>query len=580
MRNVWRVGLALVWLLSPGRQAVQAYSNDAHLQLLSALEQSVVAVGAPFELRVEAYASPSSDSLADEIERQVRALRFADSLTQIELIRSTLNREEVRLDDEGAPVLKLTYRFVLRALQDGALTMPALTMRWRGREYRTLSHPLTAYTVSRSFYDAGKSVFPVVAEHDTRSLPFTRIGSAFLIAPDAVVTSFHVVMDAARVYLILPNGRRVVVRKAWAIDPARDVAVLYVNPELTEKLGLAPLALAPVRGAVDYERRPDPESEVVFTYGWPGGVQRSTAGVFYPSVNIERHQALWISGNPVRPGDSGGPLLDRKGRVLGVVASGTVAYPNADVLHEEVSIASDPRPAVGQKPLRKRPRSLRSLLRDPAVANQPQAHALRLSAQVQIGLHRHPALADELATLDNDIARSPGDANLYFVRGVLYQMLGTPDQAVAAYQAALNAFQGHFPAAYMLALHTLRRDDHTEAERLFTLIARYEPYTHLAAFGLAQSYMGLHRYEEALMHLQKVIRYNPDFAPAAFYMARCYLALGDEARARQLVAKLVGLHSPWASMLRQALRYPALRPPALRTLPRASLSAEPPAPAL
>src|SRR5690606_13295318 len=135
-------------------------------------------------------------------------------------------------------------------------------------------------------------IVPLVSEAAEPGFRYRRIGSAFLIAPDVLATSFHTVIDAEAITVVLPDGQRLRVRKAWALDPVRDVALLYIDPKRAAQAGMQPLPLAPMTGAV--HTTPAAPDSVVFTYGWPGGVQRSTAGRYWPDLLLERGQSVWV----------------------------------------------------------------------------------------------------------------------------------------------------------------------------------------------------------------------------------------------------------------------------------------------
>lgn len=574
-RRIMVLGVAsLLWLGAwVPVEAPRASPGEAGVQIFSVVERTAVAVGAPLVMRVEVYAASGTKA---RLEEAFRHGAFAGGLDGLEL----LSREDAparrRTDADGGSVLVVTGRFVLRALRAGALTTPAFEVRYEGRTYAARTHHILAYRVTPRIFSARQAVVSIDAEvHDPdQERIYLRNGSAFLVAPDAFITSYHVVMDADRVRLTLPGGKRLSIKKVWAVDPVRDVVVLYVDPKETRRAGMEPLPLGAVTDAPRHS-----DGRVAFTYGWPGGVQRSTAGERFPEIALNDVERLWVSANPVRPGDSGGPLLNEKGEVLGVVSAGTVLGRRREILREEVSIATDPRPALRQRFRVRRPRSLKAVFDDPAFRALPHVQAFRLSAMLSIGRRNAPQFDQWLADFDAALARwDEPDPGLHFMRGMIYQMLGTPEDAAAAYHEALEVYDGFFPAAYMLAQQHLEAGEYAAAERLFARTQAYAPYTHLALYGRAQALMGLLRYERAAALLEAVLNYDAAFTPAVYDLALCRLALGDEPRVQALLARLADTSPRWARRLRTVLHTPALHPVTLLPRPRASLAAYQPPP--
>ena len=138
-------------------------------------------------------------------------------------------------------------------------------------------------------------------------------GSGFAIAQDTVVTNAHVVAGADEVQLKRPDGE---VRAATVVvfDPDRDLAVLQVDG-----LGQQPLETA--------EAEVGSDGAVI---GYPGG--QDTPRVAPTRVDDERtavgrdiygrdrteREVLFLS-SALQQGDSGSPVIDRDGRVNGVV---------------------------------------------------------------------------------------------------------------------------------------------------------------------------------------------------------------------------------------------------------------------
>lgn len=144
------------------------------------------------------------------------------------------------------------------------------------------------------------------------------IGSAFAIFDGIVVTNRHVVKGlhpGGRVRLLVPGrGRVVLTGTVLALSPRMDLAVLEVARGVLPVVGLPrarPRSGEPVVAA-----------GVDATDG-PGGPRYEAAGsVVSPIADIAAFGPGLIARLPGgRPGFSGGPLLDRDGRLIGIVTA-------------------------------------------------------------------------------------------------------------------------------------------------------------------------------------------------------------------------------------------------------------------
>ncbi|MEM1093143.1 MAG: trypsin-like peptidase domain-containing protein [Bacteroidota bacterium] len=501
---------------------------------------TTVAVGETFTVAIEVYAQTHRAHDVTRLHAALDAASFGGEGTNTAYVTAQEPMGWQKQSTAGRLWLgERTYTF--RATAAGPIKTPTWKLTVGNEEVTVPSLHGLAYAPGN---EAQKSaIVPIVAERptETEGRFVRRSGSAFAVGPDALVTSFHVVGGAHKVWITLPNGRRITTRRAWVVDPDRDVVILHVGGNALEKAGIEPLQMA------DLEMRPDADA-VVYTHGWPGGLRRMTAGRRHTHASLSNTAVQWLSTNPVRPGDSGGALLNSDGRVLGVVSSGMAQAGQRHVLSEELCVATDPRPALQQLQWTAKPRRLTSWWRDDTVAEAPYT-----LARLGVGQARgYPNATHTLHSARKAIAHIP-DPELHFLTGALLQLQGDASEARAAYERTLSLYDEHFAAAYALGVQHLRARRPVHAYRYFRRAQQAPAYTHLATYGIAQAQMGRLMYRQAAASLQAVLQYDGAFGPALFDLALCYWALGDNVRLEQVRFKLEQEHAYWAKRLHLVL---------------------------
>ncbi|MBW6399114.1 trypsin-like peptidase domain-containing protein [Roseomonas sp. HJA6] len=137
-------------------------------------------------------------------------------------------------------------------------------------------------------------------------------GTGFVVAEGRVMTNHHVIEACSRIFVRSADGRVLPVPERPVSDPRRDLALLRVpgNP-------------GPV---LSFRANPVRRGESVVTYGFPlAGLLSSgptlTTGEVSALSGLGDNQTQFQISAPVQQGNSGGPLLDRQGNVVGVIVS-------------------------------------------------------------------------------------------------------------------------------------------------------------------------------------------------------------------------------------------------------------------
>jgi regulator of sirC expression with transglutaminase-like and TPR domain len=142
------------------------------------------------------------------------------------------------------------------------------------------------------------------------------LGTGFVIDKSGLIaTNLHVIGEARPIAVQTADGKPLTVKAVHASDRALDLAVIQV-----EATDLPALELGNVE-ELD-------QGEPVVVMGNPQGLKHSVvSGVLSGRREIDGRNMLQLA-IPVEPGNSGGPVLDMQGRVLGIVTMKSLVTEN------------------------------------------------------------------------------------------------------------------------------------------------------------------------------------------------------------------------------------------------------------
>jgi len=157
---------------------------------------------------------------------------------------------------------------------------------------------------------------PVALRTGNSSQPFRlgqmqlppNLGSGVIVSAEGhIITNVHVINGAREIDARLNDGR-IYPAKVLGIDPATDIAVLKIDAD-----NLSPMALA----NSDLVR----SGQMVFAVGNPYGLHETvTQGIIsgIGRTSSEAANEFFQTDTAVNPGNSGGPLINLQGEVIGI----------------------------------------------------------------------------------------------------------------------------------------------------------------------------------------------------------------------------------------------------------------------
>ncbi|RKU15827.1 hypothetical protein C6501_06610 [Candidatus Poribacteria bacterium] len=306
------------------------------------------------------------------------------------------------------------------------------------------------------------------------------IGSGFFVKSNLIATNYHVIEGAAKgTAKLVGKNTTYNIEGVTATDKTNDLALLKVTA-----FGIKPLSL----GDSDKVR----VGETVYVAGNPKGLE----GTFSDGIISSRRDKLTKERlqmtAPISPGSSGGPVLNRKGEVIGVSFA---VYKSLDAQNLNFAIPS---------------KYLKKLLEQKKPAKPLSQGKQSISAETYFlwayTKHKLGDYKGAIADYTHAIRLKPDAANAYVNRGVAKADLEQYFAAIADFDIAIRLKPDDAEAYVNRGIAKLKTGDHVGAIADYTMAIRLKPDDALAYYtrGLAKALLG--RTLEARQDLRNALR--------------------------------------------------------------------------
>ncbi|HZB45740.1 MAG TPA: trypsin-like peptidase domain-containing protein [Pyrinomonadaceae bacterium] len=310
-------------------------------------------------------------------------------------------------------------------------------------------------------------------------------GSGFFVRPGQILTNLHVVEGASRaeVRTFDGKGKTYAVEGLLAVDAEGDLALLDVSSAQERSRAVETSATLPEEG------------EKIFVIGNPLRLEGSVSDGIVSAVREVPNLGKIIQITaPISHGNSGSPVFNMKGQVVGVVTIRVMNGQNINL-------------------------------------------ALGAGRAAELGAGERLLSFDEVAKTKSTL-KVESLADWSYLNGLNSLWLGNYDSALGHFENAVNKNPERADAWIQVGFCKVKQGKNQDAIRAFQQALRLRPNSYEAHNKLGDAYYYAGNYRKAADSYRQAVALRPDLAEGFYNLGMAQLELGDRAAAAAQAQRL------------------------------------------
>jgi S1-C subfamily serine protease len=261
--------------------------------------------------------------LAEEVREHRQLLHTMRSYGQRQQLKQQLNQIHAEMETETTEATPALWKVYWKrhaqtiAVAASVSLLSVFGTLWSVQQMKTPVRQQTARYIElrREVERLKKAQTAIINGINDASKPAPRLaafsGTGFAISSDGyLVTSSHVVEGADSVLIENKSGQKYKVTEVYR-DQIHDLSILKIADPTFETFGKLPYT---------FKTNESDLGERVYTLGYPREDIVYGEGALSSSSGFEGDSTAYQISIPLNPGNSGGPLLDDKGNLIGVIS--------------------------------------------------------------------------------------------------------------------------------------------------------------------------------------------------------------------------------------------------------------------